>query len=159
MNRRPIYRQKAVSPNFPLSLYLHKNLILFFEIKTPTICLQATTDPKKKKRKKEEVSFSFFIVFNRLTVVYVSYCGLTQGISPEICILCVRVIINKRSFEPFSCVCVFGSTFFARQTGQANPRYFQYQTFFFSMVILFKSFVNFFKHFSAHTLRKLQTEN
>ena len=30
-----------------------------------------------------------------------SFCGLTNGISPKICILCVRVIINKCSFEPF----------------------------------------------------------
>ena len=36
-----------------------------------------------------------------------SFCGLTKGISPKICILCVRVIINKRFvlfFNPF----VFG---------------------------------------------------
>ena len=31
----------------------------------------------------------------------VSFCGLTKGISPKICILCVRVKTNKRSFEPF----------------------------------------------------------
>ena len=31
----------------------------------------------------------------------VSFCGLTKGISPKFCILCVRLIINKRSFEPF----------------------------------------------------------
>ena len=31
---------------------------------------------------------------------------LTKGISPNICILCVRVKINKRSFEPF-CVWIF----------------------------------------------------
>ena len=30
-----------------------------------------------------------------------SYCGLIKRISPKICILCVRVKINKRSFEPF----------------------------------------------------------
>ena len=30
------------------------------------------------------------------------FCGLTKGISPKICILCVCVkILNKRSFEPF----------------------------------------------------------
>ena len=32
------------------------------------------------------------------------FCSLTKGISPKICILCVRVIINKRSFEPFLCL-------------------------------------------------------
>ena len=30
-----------------------------------------------------------------------SFCGLIKGTSPKICILCVRVQINKRSFEPF----------------------------------------------------------
>ena len=30
-----------------------------------------------------------------------SFCGLIKGISPKICILCVCVKINKRSFEPF----------------------------------------------------------
>ena len=31
----------------------------------------------------------------------VLFCGLIKGISPNICILCVRVKINKRSFKPF----------------------------------------------------------
>jgi len=31
----------------------------------------------------------------------VSFCGLTKWISPKICILCVSVKINKRSFESF----------------------------------------------------------
>ena len=30
-----------------------------------------------------------------------SFCGLIKGISPKICILRVRVKINKRAFEPF----------------------------------------------------------
>ena len=30
-----------------------------------------------------------------------SFCGLINGMSPKSCILCVRVKINKRSFEPF----------------------------------------------------------
>ena len=30
-----------------------------------------------------------------------SFCGLIKRISPKICIPCVRVKINKRSFEPF----------------------------------------------------------
>ena len=38
-----------------------------------------------------------------------SFCGLTKGISPKICILCVRVIISKRSFEPF-CVWILFRT-------------------------------------------------
>ena len=38
-----------------------------------------------------------------------SFCGLTKGISPKICILCVRVIINERSFEPFCVWILFWS--------------------------------------------------
>ena len=37
-----------------------------------------------------------------------SFCGLIKRISPKICILCVRVKMNKRSFKPFF---VFGSCF------------------------------------------------
>ena len=36
------------------------------------------------------------------------FCGLIKGISPKICILCVRAKINKRSFEPF-CVSIHGN--------------------------------------------------
>ena len=45
----------------------------------------------------------FFIVFSSLSVVYVSFCSLTKGITPKICRLYVCVIINTRSFEPFMC--------------------------------------------------------
>ena len=38
-----------------------------------------------------------------------SVLKLHKGISPKICILCVRVKINKRSFEPF-CVRVVSFT-------------------------------------------------
>ena len=55
------------------------------------------------------LSHFFYIVFNRLTVV----------LSKKTSILCVRLIINKRSFEPF-CVWVFPAilwrTLFARET-------------------------------------------
>ena len=34
----------------------------------------------------------------------VSFIGLIKGISPKICILCVRVKINKRSFEQCSSI-------------------------------------------------------
>ena len=37
-----------------------------------------------------------------------SFCGLIKEISLKMCILCVRVKINKRSFEPF---CVWVSPF------------------------------------------------
>ena len=35
------------------------------------------------------------------TVAQVSFCSLAEGITPKICRLCVCVVINKRSFEPF----------------------------------------------------------
>ena len=57
---------------------------------------------------------SFLTVYCRLSVV----CNLTKGITPKICRLCVCVIINKRSFEPFMCLdlhricCCFYFAFF-----------------------------------------------
>ena len=39
-----------------------------------------------------------------------SFCGLIKGISPKVCILCVRVKINKRSLEPF-CVWILCTLF------------------------------------------------
>ena len=59
--------------------------------------MREKTQPKQDKY----FSLSFFIVFNRLTVVQVSFYDLTKGIAPKMCILCVRVKINKRSYEPF----------------------------------------------------------
>ena len=41
-------------------------------------------------------SLSFCSLFGAWKIV-----GMIKGISPKICILCVRVKINKRSFEPF----------------------------------------------------------
>ena len=32
-----------------------------------------------------------------------SFCSLTKGITPKICRLCFCVLINHRSFEPFTC--------------------------------------------------------
>ena len=51
----------------------------------------------------------FFIVFNRLSVVQVSFCGLIKWISPTICILCVpvkkiRVRLNLFVFEPIKMI-------------------------------------------------------
>ena len=57
---------------------------------------QATKTQQKQDKKKK--TLSFFIVFNHVSVAEVSFCGLTKGISPKICI---RVKINKHSFEPF----------------------------------------------------------
>jgi len=31
----------------------------------------------------------------------VSFCGLIKAISTKLCVLCVRIKINNRSFEPF----------------------------------------------------------
>ena len=41
----------------------------------------------------------FFTVYLLFKCRFVSCCGLIKGISPQICILCVRVKINKRSFR------------------------------------------------------------
>ena len=64
--------------------------------KATTIIILAMTDRSLK-------SFSF--IFSSFLTVYLlfkcRFCGLIKGISPKICILCVRVKINKRSFEPF----------------------------------------------------------
>ena len=48
--------------------------------------------------------------------INVSFCGLIKEISRKMCILCVRVQINKRSFQPF-CVGIYAlaSLFLARQ--------------------------------------------
>ena len=65
----------------------------------PTIFLQATTDQPPKKEKKK--SFSFFIIFNYLTVKY-RFVAWWRGFPPKnLHILCACVIINKCSFEPF----------------------------------------------------------
>ena len=54
-------------------------------------CLKAVkTQPKQDK------SFSF-IIFDRLSVVWVLFCGLIKGISPKMCILCACVKMNKPS--------------------------------------------------------------
>ena len=50
---------------------------------------------------KDTFTISFFIIFNRSTVVQVSFCCLTKAISPKIDRLCVCVIINTRLLEPF----------------------------------------------------------
>ena len=54
---------------------------------------------KQQKLNRNKIFFSHFSLF--LTIYLLSFCGLTNGISPKICILCVRVKINKHSFEPF----------------------------------------------------------
>ena len=46
-----------------------------------------------------------------------AFCGLIKGISPKICILSVRVKINKRSFEPF---CVLFRDWQKDDTGRKN---------------------------------------
>ena len=64
------------------------------------------TSKQQLNNKKYVISLliSFFIVSNRLTVVQLLFCSLTKGITPKMCRLCVCVIINKRSFEPFTCL-------------------------------------------------------
>ena len=54
--------------------------------------------------------------------VYLLLCGLIKGISPKVCILCVRVKINKRSFEPF-CVWMKIPLFKKKYSGQRSFSY------------------------------------
>ena len=35
-----------------------------------------------------------------------SFCSLTKAITPKLCRLCVCVMINKHSFEPFMCLVI-----------------------------------------------------
>ena len=49
-----------------------------------------------------------------------SFCGLIKGISPKISILCVRVKINKCSFELFLCLDLLQDMFsLSDQQGQS----------------------------------------
>ena len=58
-----------------------------------------STKQVTKTQLKQDFFLSRFSLF--LTIYLLSFCGLTKGISPKICILYVRVKINKSSFEPF----------------------------------------------------------
>ena len=53
-----------------------------------------------------------------------SFCSLAKGSFPKICRLCVCVLINKRSFEPFMCLgfvtCLDLATF--HSAALVNPR-------------------------------------
>ena len=81
-----------------------KRTLIYFNTDTQYANFRGNRNLKKKKKKlnpnKISLFLSFFTVFDRLSVVYVSFCGLIKGISSKICILCVHVEINKRSFEP-----------------------------------------------------------
>ena len=60
-----------------------------------------STEQAVKTQPKRDKSFSF--IFRRLKPLIcclMSFRGLIKGISPKICILCVRIKINKRSFDP-----------------------------------------------------------
>ena len=78
---------------------------------SPTIFQSPNKQQTLNQSKIRFFSLSFFIVFNRLSVVYVSFCGLTKGISLKRCILCVRVKTNKRLFEPFGVWILFLSAY------------------------------------------------
>ena len=58
-----------------------------------------STKQVTKTQPKQDFFLSRFSLF--LTIYLLSFCGLTKGISLKICILYVRVKINKSSFEPF----------------------------------------------------------
>ena len=74
-------------------------------ILTRTHSMQISKHRTSCKKLNQKVFFlSFSVVFDRLSVVHESFWGLIKGISPKMCILCARVKINKRSFEPFLCL-------------------------------------------------------
>ena len=77
---------------------------IFGEIPFPKI-FQAPNKLQELNDNKISLFHSFFIMFNRLSVGYVSFSGFIKEISPRICILCVRVKINKHSCEHF-CVSI-----------------------------------------------------
>ena len=56
---------------------------------------------RKQQLNQRKISSFFshliFHCFNRLTVVYVSFCSMTKRITPKICRLCVSVVINNLS--------------------------------------------------------------
>ena len=61
-----------------------------------------STEQATKTQPKQAFLSHFSSFFDRLSsVVGVSLCGLTKEISPKMCVLWVRVKINKRSFERF----------------------------------------------------------
>ena len=66
---------------------------------------------KRHKLNQTKIFLSFF------SLSVVSFCDLTKGISPKICILCVRVKINKRSFEPFRVWILYTSLIYLFGTG------------------------------------------
>ena len=66
----------------------------------PTI-IQALKKLQKLNQNMTNLFLSFFITFKHLSVVEVSFYGLIKGISPKMYTPCVRVKINKCSFEPF----------------------------------------------------------
>ena len=61
---------------------------------------------KCQQLSQKEISFTLiFHHFQQLNCCLSVDLWLDKGDFPDICILYVRVIINKRSFEPF-CVCI-----------------------------------------------------
>ena len=85
-----------------------------------------STEQAVKTKPKQDKSFSFiFRCFWPFTccLSQMLFCGLITGISPKMCILCVRVKISKCSFEPFcvwiycncSCIVVFVPSLFLTQ--------------------------------------------
>ena len=59
-----------------------------------------------KERLFKNAYFASHLIFHRFLPFNcsLSFCSLTKGITPKICRLCVCILINKRSFEPFMCL-------------------------------------------------------
>ena len=60
----------------------------------------SSTQKRKKEKRSYFASYLIFRHFSRFNC-FVSFCSLTKGISPKNCRLCVGVLINKRSLDPF----------------------------------------------------------
>ena len=70
----------------------------------PSTGLSSTkTTTTIKGRQKDKLSISFFIVFHRLIVVWVSFCSLIKGVTPKIRMLCF-VLINSVTVLNLLCV-------------------------------------------------------
>ena len=63
----------------------------------------SSTQKRKKEKRSYFASYLIFRHFSRFNC-FVSFCSLTKGITPKNCRLCVGVLINKRSLDPFVCL-------------------------------------------------------
>ena len=64
-------------------------------------------DPNWTRKQTKNISYlASHITFHCFSLINccLSFCSMKMGLLPKICRLCVCVLINKRSFEPFMCL-------------------------------------------------------